>query len=379
MGHSRDRALQGGGRDERLLGVYPPLGSAYRHVGQRAQARTVLEEGWALAQGPWRGLGPGIFAAGGIARGLAQLDFAERNYQATVARCTQSVAAFDAVLSLAMAGRAETELGRFAEAEAAFDRALKIATQRRLREVELNVTHALGTLALARREWPRALALFDGAIAQATQSGRTHDLTWLEAGRARALDGLGRIDDALEAARALVGHVEAVRGDLSGPELRSGFLDGQQDVYHEAVRLALKAGKPDEAFALAERSRARAFLDLLGSHAVLSKGQTRALVSDEMRLRAQLAEASARAQDAEEHGESDATRRLVDAAEREYAAFLERVRKENREQASLMSVEPVTVSEIQALLPEDTSLLEYLVDDRAVIVWVVDRARLTVY
>ena len=388
------------GADGRILSVYPPLGAAYREVGQRGQARTVLEEGWALAQRPWRSLGPGALSVGGIARGLAQLDFDERNYQAMVTRCRQSVAALDVALaraslrrgdrqrermerqialSLAMAGRAEIALGHLAEAETAHDRALKIATERKLSEVELKVTYGLGALALARGEWPRALALFERAIAQATPASRTGMLTWLEAGRAQALDGLGRTDEAVAAARASVGHIEAVRGDLSGPELRSGLLDHKQDIYHRAVRLALKAGRPDEAFALAERSRARAFLDLLGSHTVLSKGQTRALVTEEVRLRAQLAEARARAQDADEHGESEATRRLIDAAEREYAAFLERVRKENREQASLMTVEPILVAEIQALLPEDTSLLEYLVDDHAVILWVVDRTRLTVY
>jgi len=37
--------------------------------------------------------------------------------------------------------------------------------------------------------------------------------------------------------------------------------------------------------------------------------------------------------------------------EREYQAFLERIRRESGEQASLMAVEPVTVAEIQALLP----------------------------
>jgi len=38
----------------------------------------------------------------------------------------------------------------------------------------------------------------------------------------------------------------------------------------------------------------------------------------------------------------------------------------------------VTVAEIQTLLPEGTTLLEYLVSDNGVVVWVVDRQRATV-
>ena len=50
------------------------------------------------------------------------------------------------------------------------------------------------------------------------------------------------------------------------------FLEQRQGLYHSAVHLALKMNRPDEALAIAERSRSRAFLDLLGN-ATLSKGR----------------------------------------------------------------------------------------------------------
>lgn len=123
---------------------------------------------------------------------------------------------------------------------------------------------------------------------------------------------------------------------------------------------------------------ARAFLDLLGSQTTLSKGKTRALVDEEVRLRARLAEAQAVAQDAGESEDAVAARAPLEAVERDYRVFLERVRKESLEQVSLMSVEPVTLPEVQGLLPEGTTLLEYLVGDREVIVWAVDRQHATV-
>jgi len=95
-------------------------------------------------------------------------------------------------------------------------------------------------------------------------------------------------------------------------------------------------------------------------------------------LRARLAEAGALARDAGDSEDPAAARAPLEAADRDYRAFLERVRKESLEQASLMSVEPVTRLEIQGLLPAGTTLLEYLVTEHEVIVWVVDRQRATV-
>src|SRR6266545_984485 len=158
-------------------------------------------------------------------------------------------------------------------------------------------------------------------------------------GLARSCAELGRTNDALAASRKAVRHIEDVRAELGDSELRSGYFEGKQGIYERAVNLALQAQHPDEAFDLAERGRSRTFLDLLGSQTTLSKGRTRALVDEEVRLRA---------------------------------------RKESLEQASLMAVEPVTLAEIQALLPEGTTLLEYLVGDGGVVLWVVDRQRATV-
>jgi hypothetical protein len=205
------------------------------------------------------------------------------------------------------------------------------------------VLQGQGNLALSRQDWSKAQSLYQQGLALASPMNRPMPLIWLNQGLSRARGGLGRPDEALAAARESVRRLEEVREELGDSGLRSGFLEDKQRVYHQAVRLALQAQHADEAFDLAERSRARAFLDLLGSQTTLSKGRTRALVDEEVRLRARLAEAQARAQEGDGSEESDAPRTLIEAADREYRAFLERVRKENLEQVSLMTVEPVTL------------------------------------
>src|SRR5438876_631415 len=151
-------------------------------------------------------------------------------------------------------------------------------------------------------------------------------------------------------------------------------------------RAQLALGHPDEADAAFDRALKHARLsglrevelDVLGSQTTLSKGRTRALVDEEVRLRARLAEAKAEAQDGSASAESSRARAQLEALDRDYRAFLDRVKKANLEQASLMAVEPVTLAEIQGLLPEGTTLLEYHVDENGVVVWVVDRQRFKV-
>ena len=382
----------------RISQDYWHIGSAYRQMGDLGRARASLEEGIAFADSRLAGRRDTVIA--GIARNtLATVTYAQRDYPTSLARATEAARIFEdalahppprmsdarkdqlrrlAALALAAAGRAEIAMSNRDGAEATYERALVYAQQIPNRDVEVDVLRSLGHIALARSDWPKALELFQKGVPLATQLKRPATLMWLYNDSARALGALGRLDEALAAAREAVRRAEDLRAELGDADQRGAFLDDKQGIYRQAVRLALQDQRPDEAFALAERGRSRAFLDLLGSQTTLSKGRTRGLVDEEVRLRARLAEARAVVRESADVEESERTGALVEAADRDYRAFLERVRGENREQASLMSVEPVTLPEIRGRLPEGTTLLEYLVDDDEVIVWVIDRRRATV-
>jgi len=400
---SAERAIQqfkaAGSRAQSYLGAWTSahaqLGSTYRAVGDLARARATIEEGLALARNNLRGRHESQ-AEGQLLSGLGAVAYAQQDYPAALAANTQAAQFFAAAESRLPAnaserirgkmrrwtaraysgiGRAELALGHRDEAEAAFDRGLKAARASGLREMELELLAGQGGLALARQDWTKALGLYQRGVTLAAQIKRTRSVPGLYVGQSRALAGLGRTDEAFAAARQAVSHIEEIRADLDDATLRSSFFDDKQGVYRQAVSLALEAQRPDEAFALAERSRSRTFLDLLGSQTTLSKGRTRALVDEEVRLRARLAAAQ------DDDSGTDETERpaaQVEALDRDYRAFLERVRKESLEQASLMTVEPVTLPEIQALLPEGATLLEYELDEGGAVVWIVERQRFAV-
>ncbi|HEY7676728.1 MAG TPA: CHAT domain-containing tetratricopeptide repeat protein, partial [Candidatus Methylomirabilis sp.] len=386
---------------KRQLSVYSHLGTSYLHGGDRQEARRFLREGLDLTKtssNPQRiAFYSGVFsstlarattldgdsggavrhgedAVGSLERYLGNLPPGPR-FDKLRMNATRMLA-----LTLARLANAHRLLGNLAEAEASAQRAVPAAKAAGQPEAEVVAFVALGWIASGRKDYAQSLAHFEEAEAVAA---RAQIPAWnIYAGIGWSQAGQGRHAEALAAFQRAVDAVEDVRAELQETQLRSGFLEDKQGIYHGAVRSALALGKPAEAFRYAERARARAFLDLLGNQTVLSKGKTRALVDEEVRLRAQLSAAQALAQEAggedEESGELPAARQQVDAAQRAYRAFLERVRRESVEQASLMAVEPVTLQDVQGLLPEQTTLLEYLVTPSETILWVIDAQRVEV-
>src|SRR3989449_355698 len=368
-----------------MVSVYSVLGNAYRNAGDRAQARKWYEEGLAYARAavnPHR-RGAAMWVAG-MLRQLAQIDFQEHAYADARDHVREAVtlaehflgtapgraapAAIDngrrqAAQGLTLLAKAELGLDDKDAADAALKRAAQYSRLVGLVEVDLEIRTTAGQLALARNDPSAALAEIQRALPEAERIGRTGNLVQLHQLEARSYAGLGRPADALTSIRRSMDLVEEIRGTLQESSLRSGYIEDKQGIYQFAVRMALRTQNAADAFAFAERARARAFLDLLGNSTTLSKGRTRALVQEEVQLRARLAEAQALASDSEsETGEARQAKEAVEAADRDYRAFLERVRKENIEQASLMTVEPVTLSEIQGtrllIVPHD--VLHYL-------------------
>ncbi len=381
----------------RTVNIRFTLGTAYNNIGARPEARRQYEEGLELAQklgDPQRRL----FWTGLFNRGLAQVATAQGDIARAIRDGQASVRALDAYLAalptdspfdqsrrdgrrqlawgLSTVANAQRRQGNLAAAEPLFARALEIARDLRFQELELSASLGLASTTFARDDFDGALRRYEASRTLAARLGNPAMLMLAHNGVGWSQFRSGRYEQALEAFRQSVSLVEGVRASLQDAALRSGYLEDKQLMYQGAVRSAARLGRPDEAFTLAERARARAFLDLLGTNTLLSKGKTRALVAEEVRLRAQLSEAKALVSDElAEPDEIAVAQQRMQAAEQAYRTFLERVRRENVEQASLMTVEPVTLAAVQGLLPEGTTLVEYLVSDQETLAWVVDRSR----
>jgi len=372
------------------ISVYIPLAYAYRSVGNASEARRLLDEGLATARTATAPEG----SEASMLRALSKVAASQGDRAAALAYAREAVQAHETVLageaqlsrrarraarrhaanaSLVLARLLITE-HRADEAEAALAKASRYARQVVVADLDAEVLLVGGQLALDRHDDSRAVALLEQGRADAERGKVARVLGELNRGLMHAYERLGRLDEAYASARRATALVEGVRGGLEDPALRASLLDQRQSTYQSAVRVALRLGKTDEAFELAERGRARAFLDLLGNQAVLGNGRTHGLAEEERRLRARLAGAAAL--DADD--EAEVVSVPSGTAARDYRAFLERVRRASGEAATLLSVEPVTLAEIQRLLPAGTTLLEYLVGEHDVILWIVNRASVDV-
>jgi len=380
-----------------LANAYLFTSALYRSAGRLAETQQFLQDGAQLSPAfstPQRRL----FWAGVFARSLADLAYPRRDFPAASQQASdavkqfeqflanQSASGFDQgrrnaqrnlTLALGVVGDAERQMGNATAAAQALNRRAQVARDLGAPELELGARNSLGYLAVSQKDYPEAIRQFDETKRLAVATRSPAFVMWASNGIGRARLQELRFAEALEAYKDAIAQAESLRGSMQDAALRSGFLEDKQEMYLGAVWSAVALHKPEEAFALAERARSRALLDLLGTQTVLSKGKTHALVEEEVRLRARLAAAKAAAEDASEDDTADA-RADVEAADRAYRDFLDRVRKESVEQASLMSVEPVNVQELQGLLPEGTTLVEYLVARGGTFAWVVTRGSVNV-
>jgi CHAT domain-containing protein/Flp pilus assembly protein TadD len=328
------------------------LGLAYRRLGKLDQAVDHQTKAVAILEGAipvltmeWRRLG---------VQGQRRLANLERNYGET----------------LVGLGWNHYALRQWDRAREAFQKALDVGKGIRLPHVVASAHLGLGTVASRQRDFPTAVIHLEEAL---RLNPRPAFVASTQATLGRVYRGMGKLPEAEEALTKAVAGYEELRSLLESETLRETFFEDKAETYEFLVLTLLERGKTPEAFDASERARARAFLDLLGNRVTLSRGRSQSLIAEERALRERISALKAQPED------SPALRRELELAREGYQAFLQRVRQMDREQASLMTVEPLNLKEVQDLLPEGSILLEYFVTGQGrTILWIVERGAVSV-
>jgi CHAT domain-containing protein len=139
----------------------------------------------------------------------------------------------------------------------------------------------------------------------------------------------------------------------------------------------VKSGQNVQAFEYAERSRARAFLDLLAEAKIdpLSRLNS-AFLQRKSNLYAKFAEAEKKI--AKGKTSADLEKKLHDLDE-EYLDLMRDIRHENPGYADLTAVEPLRLDEVYDQLDDHTALLEYSLGNKESFVFTVTKNNLAVY
>jgi len=175
--------------------------------------------------------------------------------------------------------------------------------------------------------------------------------------------------------------VESARGQLQVESLKSTYSSKTNGLYADLILALTKSNHTSDAFHYSERGRARSFLDLLASAQVkVGKPKHQEFLSKEAEyadqkqgIEQQIASAG------DDSTQAVALRGKLEGDWGEVLASLEEQKRQEPELASLVSVNPLTLPEVQKLLDKETTLLEYFLTEKKTLLWLVTRKNAEVF
>ena len=361
------------------------IGEAYVRSDDPDKAELPLQESLRLA----RALKPNLHSSNPSKKAtemallnLGGMEMARQHYRAALGYYEQ-VHASKPESSLwvvsALQGMAASyeQLGEPQKAIELLDQAIPIAEKAASGVEYRNLLSALGVNQEKLGNLEAALASENRALTLIHEGGGDPDTEWqVESRTAHIERALGNKDRALEHYQKSINGIESLRSvALNTEEGRAGVLGKSRAVYAEAADLLYETHHEGEALEMAERGRARAFLDMLAESRVgvledasAEQGNKEAAILGRIsgiqkELWNEKSPEAAKKREAE-----------LATAEAELEAFHVAVRQSDPRYASIHYPEPVRVSEMQSeLLDEHTALVEYLLGEKRSLAWVVTR------
>ncbi|HEY5523301.1 MAG TPA: CHAT domain-containing protein, partial [Desulfuromonadaceae bacterium] len=201
----------------------------------------------------------------------------------------------------------------------------------------------------------------------------------------RALFGLARLQKNVgDSAKAVASYqqaletVEGLRAEIKLDQLKDGFLADKMDVYSGLVSLLVDLQRNDEAFAVAERSRSRNLIDILGRQRLsLSGSIDQELYDRQNRLKEQMLEQENLSVQAANPKEGARYAQALEKLRGDYQDLLIDIERKRPELLALVKVSPTTLDDIRTLLEPGVVLLSYYQLSDRLLCWKIDRDRAT--
>jgi CHAT domain-containing protein/Tfp pilus assembly protein PilF len=247
----------------------------------------------------------------------------------------------------------------------------KIAVASALR-LEGEAWTKLGETKPARDALEQALAIHRETGARAFEAITRLDLARLDIGAGALQDAAADLAGALDL-------VESMRTNFDSRQSRLQGAASHRTYYELAIDVAMQLHDPAKAFEISERARARGLLDLLTEARLdLRQGADTQLLERERQLQELLDSKHDRLMRllATDHSAAleAAERREVDELLGRYQAVETEIRVKSPRYAALTQPQPLSLSEVQVLLPDSgASLIEYWLGEKRSYVWVVSK------
>ncbi len=271
-------------------------------------------------------------------------------------------------------GMVHRDQRRFEEALAAYRSAERVAAGIPGARPHPNLRKHIGQALAGLGRLEDAEAFFREALALAAAAADTKVQWETQRELARLRRRQGRPAEAAAAYEAALAGIETIRGSLRLPAFKTDFFANKVEVYAEAAEFLLAAGGADgpaRAFEVAERARARAFLDdLVEARAAPHEALPPEILEEERRL---LGEISALQGRIRRDGSTAALAEELARREAELEALAVRAGVESPRFGRLRYPRPASLPEVQAALPPGAVVVAYFLAEPVSHRWTVRR------
>ena len=243
------------------------LAGTLRVLGQNEATRRHLDEALEIARGIGHAEGVRV-----VLNSLGDLAFDEGRHEDALGYLEEALplareaeAVHDQALLLANMATTLRLMGRLPPAEEVAREALTAAHRSGEPAMVLSATVSLGQVRRDQGALEEATTHLEDALDLGRRLGLAGDEAEALLDLAEVSRAAGRLPEAADRYRGAVGAVERMRAGLRADELRTGYFARKTDPYRRLISLLVEVGEVEEALEVSERSRARAFLDLLAA------------------------------------------------------------------------------------------------------------------
>ena len=262
---------------------------------------------------------------------------------------------------------------KFKEALNYYEKALKIAMKT---QNPIDEGIRLGNMAGAYRElgdFNKSLDFYNRALRLATQSGNTQSIILQYLGRGLTFEKLNKTDNAIADLVKAVEMVENVRGDLGVEEYKNSFSNRYIFIYEELIELLMLRNRSKDAMEYAERAKARSFLDIVGkSDSIKNKAKDKTLAEKELQLLSKIRELEKKLYTLPEDQRMEVSAEIK-KTQKKHSEILEKLKINDSEYASLITVTPSSLENIRKTLHPDEVLVEYFTTENKTLVWIMSK------
>ncbi len=194
-----------------------------------------------------------------------------------------------------------------------------------------------------------------------------------------AYEEQGELSQALDWYEQSISVEDTIRAAARLEEFKTSLAGRSARAYEYAIEILIRLNRPSDAFNLSEHARARTFLDQVGNiHPDVHDAGAADQVQREQALRAQLAALDAQLRQERSKPDSERNPDLINSLTNqlanqqwEYEGVLTQLKLTDPEYASLVSVDPLSLDQVQSQLDDKTTLVSYFVADDNTLAFVV--------